>query len=245
MADKNPIAVKLQRGEIKVSDAVAFSETFLKACLERGLGSSSKKDMELLLVHLLVNKEDLATTPVHEVSLLLQIPESRLTSLIYEAKLRFAVDSKDELRNAVLARLACASFTYKGGWVVFDIEDRLIRQAFAAEVKVLGNFIDGSFNREIVRVVPEHLIQLLERLFLSKPEQDAIVKSVKKAMSKAKKEKDEITFRSIMKKFLEGAAGEAGSLGVSTVAHTLTGGATSAISLCKTVEKYFSKGGAR
>ncbi|HVX06001.1 MAG TPA: hypothetical protein VHA71_12895 [Rhodanobacteraceae bacterium] len=242
---EHPITIHLPRGKVIVNDAVAFSETFLKACLERGLGSSSKKDVELLLVDLLVNKGTLATTPVHEVSLLLQIPESRLNGLIYEAKLRFAANSREELKSAILARLSCASFLYKDGWIVFDIEDKLIRQAFAAEVKVLGNFVDGSFNREIVRVDPDHLIQLLERLFLTKSEQDEIVRTVKKAKSKAKKEDDEITFHSIMKKFLEGAAGEAGSLSVSSVAGALTGGATLASSLCKTVEKYFSKGGTR
>lgn len=238
----NPVTIDLDRGRVTISDANSFTEKFLKAYLSRGLGSASKKDIDLILVDLLVNRGHLATTPLHEISLLLQIPESRLAGLIYEAKLRFSINASDELRSAVLARLSAASFDYDSGWVMFAIEDRLIRQAFAAEMKVIGHFADGSFSREVVRVKQESLLELIEQRFLDTKQRVAIVKAVSASLAKSDKFLNGITFRKIMTKFVEGAATQTGSLGVSTVAAALTGGVSLPVTLTSAVKTFFSKG---
>lgn len=229
-------------GNVTVDDPVHFASEFLAGFLQRGLGSASKKDVDLLVVNLLINQGPLATKPLHEVSLLLQVPETRLATLIYEAKLRFAVVQADELKSAVLARLAAASFDYDHGWVMFEIEDRMIRQAFAAEMKQIGHFADGSFSREVVRVKQESFQALLDKRFLDKAEKAAIVKSVSAALAQSDAFLNKITFRKIMTKFVEGAASETGKLGVSTVLAALTGGTSLPVTLTSAVTDFFKQG---
>lgn len=234
------VRVTLPRGQVALDDGVAFCERFLAFYLERGLGSASKREIDLLVVHLLVNRGALATLPLHELSLLLQVPESRLAGLIYESKLKFDIDAGDELKSALLARLSAASFSCDGGWVMFAIEDKLIRQAFAAQMKAIGHFSDGSFSREVVRIRRDAFVEFLERM-LSEDEQDKILNAVKKAVRRQDALLNDISFRKVMGKFVDGAAGRAGELGVDSVAAALSGGGTLAMTLTQAMTTFFRK----
>lgn len=234
--------IKLRRGEITVDDSDQFTRQFLEGYLSHGLGGASKRDIDLLLVHLLINSNtQLATVPLHKTSLLLQIPESRLAGLIYEAKLRYPVDAEVELKSAILARLAAVKFKVdKDDDIKFVIEDKLIRQAFAAQLKQVGTFLDSSFNREVVKVAPEDLIEVLNRLLTAQDKKE-IENKVHAALKADSKAKNKISFDLILKEFVKGAASKSGELGVSTVATALTGGHSLIVEVADSISAFFGK----
>ena len=71
-----------------------FTNEFIDRYFQRGFGSMNKNDFEVLIFDLLRRFGDLKGKSAHSVSLTLQIPESKVKNLAYEADLKYA--NRDE-----------------------------------------------------------------------------------------------------------------------------------------------------
>lgn len=141
---------------LSVDEKVNFSEKFLSKFLESGFGTLPKREIEILIFHLLYNNTSFFKDKSnYEMANTLMLSESRVKSLKAEANLKYQHKShKDALRD-----IADLFFVYQknhpdivGDEFHFSLEDPVLQREFAYAVKQLGYSTDTSFNREIVKV---------------------------------------------------------------------------------------------
>jgi hypothetical protein len=190
-------------------DHSEFGKEFLEIYLERGIGSLSKRDIDVLVLKLLEKHANLELTSNHELSLALRLTETRVRSLRYEANLKYPPSDQNFLKRRLLFILAKAEYEADAHRIVFVVEDSFIRKSLQAHLKKKGGFADSSFNSELVRVSPSQLAPVLQSLF-GKP----IANDFCKAMD-AKIEKDK--FANARNNFVLGAAKALGGGAVQVV----------------------------
>ena len=110
-----------------------------------------------------------------------------------------------------------------------------MRASIGAQLKKLGHYADSSFNAEIVRIHMDSFIDLLEHYYTKKAI-ERIVKDCKEAVKKDKNTTD-ITFKLILRKFLEGLATQAGKKTMDLGVGYFTGGAENVGTLIKEIKK--------
>src|SRR5690606_11702660 len=75
-----------------------FSREFLDKYLSRGFGNMPKREIDVLIFHLLIKSEALSTKSIHLKAMELRTTPAKVKSLMYESALRFptSVDSFSE-----------------------------------------------------------------------------------------------------------------------------------------------------
>lgn len=139
------------------------TDKFFNACFYR-FGSMNKNDYEVALFHLLLfNGYDGYSD--FELSVLLQIPESKVKRLRYEESLVFpkAADLsnsyyKEELAKMLLGR----KYRIHNDRIQFAISDKHFRLYINDILMKSGRFADSSFNSNIVSLTVADLLYLLE-----------------------------------------------------------------------------------
>jgi hypothetical protein len=149
----------------KITDRDGFLDEFLRRYFERGLGSLSKRDTDLLMMHLIDKYSNLADQSNALTSFELQIPESRVRSLRYESKLKHPPEEKAYIERRLLWCLAKAQWEAEKDRVIFAVEDSYIRFYLQGKLKEKGAFADNSFNTEIVKIKPDQLAALIEDIY--------------------------------------------------------------------------------
>ena len=134
----------------KLSDAekINFSEEFLTRFLSPGFGTMPKREIEILIFHLLLHKTDAFTgLSNYDVSNELKISESKVKSFKIEASLKY----QQKVHQDALMEIARLFFEYnktkpalEGDNVVFALEDPVLKREFEHAVKGLGYYLDHS-----------------------------------------------------------------------------------------------------
>ena len=121
----------LGNDEFSIVDGERLALSVLDEALKRGLGSLTKKDSEILILHLFLKHTNAWQKPLHELSLLLRMPESRLANHMYEMRLKYPGDNQAYVRDvlsALFARVKFRSYDEKGARLVeFSVEDKFVR----------------------------------------------------------------------------------------------------------------------
>ncbi|MFN3166112.1 MAG: hypothetical protein ACE37H_03505 [Phycisphaeraceae bacterium] len=196
-----------------------FSKEFLDHYLAQGLGAMTKRDIDILVMHLLQKHGNLTNRTNHELSHQLQLTETRVRSLRYEARLKYPPEESNYIERRVLYALAQSQFDANKGAIRFIVEDAYVRYALQARMKSRGAVHDTSFNREIVSVKPDQLIDLIEELYGKDT-----AKTFKKEFDKVLAAESDITFAEVKKKLILGAVGTIPGLTVKAATAWLTGG---------------------
>lgn len=239
--DEKQARVTIGGVEFLLSEASDLAMGVLDESLKRGLGSLTKKDAEILILHLFLKHTDAWRKPLHELSLLLRMPEARLANHMYEMRLKYPGDNQSYVRDvlsAIFARVKFRSYEEKGAQLVeFSVEDKFVRQRILADLRDIGKFGDGSFNREIMKIELDALVKVFER-YLDK----ADMLAMSKVLSDEGKTKQLTTsaFSGLFREFLKGAAGRAGEISVDVAAAAATGGKSVVISLATAISRFKS-----
>ena len=197
-----------------------FKTDFLENYLKFGLGSMPKSDIDALVMHLLDlygvdSSGSLASRSNQIVSQLLQTPAIKVKKMRYDAALKFGGRIEDQAKGRLLAALSRASLEPNGEKVLLIIEDLLAKNWLQGQLKIHQHIFDHSFNTEIIKVSISGLFQVLESVFDAEE-----IEKFKQgyAVAKEKKTSEErvAAFKSVAKKFAEGAAKAAGA-GVAAV----------------------------
>ena len=77
-----------------IKDTKGFVKDFLGEYLSDGLGAKNKREIDILVMNLLMKYGDLAAKSNQELSILLQATESKVKSLRYEARLKYPPDAE-------------------------------------------------------------------------------------------------------------------------------------------------------
>jgi len=147
-----------------IKDTKGFVSDFLQEYLSDGIGAKTKREIDILVMNLLMNYAGLADKSNQELSILLQAPESKIKSLRYEARLKYPPDA-DYVKREFLYILLRSQFDFARGKMVFAIEDEFLRHAIQGQLKSKGMFADSSFNTEIVRIDRNSLETVIGELY--------------------------------------------------------------------------------
>jgi hypothetical protein len=159
-------------GMIKIKDCEGFTDEFIKEYLTDGMGAISKHEVDILVMNLLLKYGGIDRKSNHDLSLLLQIPESRIKHLRYEARLKYPPD-EDYIKREFLFVLARSQFELDKKdetkldkmKIIFVMEDDYLRYAIQGRLKEQGMFADSSFNSEIVKVECGSLVAMIKEIY--------------------------------------------------------------------------------
>ena len=218
---------------MELSDKENFSKDFIERYSKAGFGSMNKNDFEVLIFDLLRRYGNLKDKTNYQASILLQIPESKIKRLTYEADLKYGNINQQDITNDFFNIIANSKLRADQNKIQFVIENKFLRTSISAKLKELGHFSDSSFNSEIISIHIDSFIDLLENYY-PKKSIEQIVKDCKESVKADKGEK--ITFKLIMRKFIEGLATQAGRQTINIGLSYFTGGADNITGLIKSIK---------
>ncbi|TRX70679.1 hypothetical protein [Carboxylicivirga sp. M1479] len=221
---------------MEVFDNENFASEFISNYKTRGFGSMTKNDFEVLLFNLLRKHGNLKGLSNFEISLDLQIPETKVRRLAYESDLKYGQLTESDVKEAFFKIVANSKLRSDLNKIEFVIENKFIRTSIGAQLKKLGHYADSSFNSEVTRIHLDSFIDLLAFYYPDK----AIERIVRECNQIIGSNKDHgIGFKQLLRKFLEGLAEESGKKVVDIGAAYFTGGAENVALLVKQLVKFF------
>jgi hypothetical protein len=231
--------IKLGSEEFPLRSVESVAVGFLNESLGRGLGSLTKKDAEILALHLFLSHTDAALKPLHELSLLLRIPEMRLANHIYEMRLKYPSDNQKYVRDvlsALFARVKFRSYMEKNVQIVeISVEDKFVRQRILADLRDIGKFGDGSFNKELLKIEIDALVTVFAR-YLDAADMMALATVLPTIKPNA--QPSQRLFNELLRDYLKSAASRAGEISVDVAAAAATGGKSVIVSLGNALSKF-------
>ena len=197
-----------------------FTRQFLREYLKDGFGATPKRTTDLHIFFLLETLGDFSHISNHDLSLKLQITESRVKSLRYESKLKFLQANDHLVENNILLALARAKFNQNTNKIRFIIEDTYTRKFLIAIAKELGGVPDSSFNGEIVDIEVEQLQEVIRKLF----GEDIAEQYRKKFAALANSDSPKEFFIDAMKSFIKVVVNNIGSVSTLEAIKIIFGG---------------------
>ncbi len=149
---------------VYIQKSKEFVTEFLDEYLADGIGAKTKREIDIILMNLLMKYAGLADKSNQELSIFLQAPISKIKSLRYEARLKYPPDP-DYVKREFLYILAKSQFDFEKGKITFAIEDEFIRYAIQGQLKAKGMFADTSFNTELVKINRSSLESVIGELY--------------------------------------------------------------------------------
>ena len=162
------------------------SNPIINEYLQRGFGTMTKNDFEVMILHELLQSE-LKGKSNYEISQALRIPESKVKRLVYEVNLRYETEDSVYLENFIDCLLGAQEMR-DGNKIKFIIEDVATRRYLDSVLKSKHLYSDTSWNTEIVVITPKSLASVLEKLLTSK-EADMVRNRIELAKAELKKER--------------------------------------------------------
>jgi phenylpyruvate tautomerase PptA (4-oxalocrotonate tautomerase family) len=151
------------------SPADSFKDEFLAHYLSFGIGALGKKDIDVLVMHLLdkygIGGGPLRNFPNQSVSGLLKAPAAKIKLLRYEAGLKYGGRVEDQAKAKLLTALSRAVIEVETKKICLIVEDALAKNWLQGELKNNGLIFDHSFNTEIVKVDSKGLFSVLGQFF--------------------------------------------------------------------------------
>lgn len=205
--------------DLIIANKEEFIDVFLERYFENGLGSMTKREVDILVMSLLMeqgatkqgnSEERLSLLGNNDLSMLFQITEMRVKSLRYEAMLKYPPDESYVPREFMYL-LAKSQFDFEQsgitGKICFVMEDKYLRQAIQGVLKKEGMFADTTFNSEIVRISPPFLIEVI-RILCGKDAANEFSEGFKQ-LTESEEDGDEIEWQEVVHAFIKKMA-EAG-----------------------------------
>ncbi len=187
-------------------------EDFLEDYCGRGFGSMTKNDFEVMIFHHLLQSRFIAANN-YTISIELQIPETKVKRLRYEADLKYGNHSDGHYQGLFFEAVKKSKFRGKGENVLFTIENISLRKFLDDLLKKDGRFSDSSFNSEIVSIHIDDFAYILGEL-CSENEKKTLIKEAKKNLKLP--ENDFIKIVTIIVEMVAGKAiGSVVDLGIS------------------------------
>ena len=143
--------------------SITSSNSLINEYLERGFGTMTKREFEVMILHDLLQNE-LKGKSNYEISRKLGITEAKVKGLVYEVSLKYDKD-EETWKQRFMQAIQKVNLYEKKDHVVFSIEDKATRSYLDALLKSKGRFSDKSFNSEIVIMRTIDFVDLLDSLF--------------------------------------------------------------------------------
>ena len=161
---------------ITIKNKDNFTDLFLLKFLENGFGATSKRELEIYILHLLLQDGQFDNNGVidyHQISLALKITETKVRNLIYEVDLKYG--SNLDFVNSLIEIIENGKYEVDEGKIKFSVQNPLVKQAFEFEIRQLNGVSDGSFAKHIVTIKKDTFEKLLLRLYGDSTRANAII----------------------------------------------------------------------
>jgi len=148
---------------INLTQDSKFSEEFLKYFLRGGFGTMTKREIEILVFHLISSSEEIVGKSNYEISNILRITESKVKTLKLEASLKYGSVEHEQVLRTILKRLInqLNTFIENQEFIVIELDDPIEKREFEYAIKQQRDFCDYSFNRDILKIRVNTLIALM------------------------------------------------------------------------------------
>lgn len=163
-------------------------EQFVHDCFAR-FGSMTKNNYEVALFHLLL-RNGFDTCSDFELSVKLQIPESKVKRLRYEESLvypRSETDANLYYQEQLAMLLLSRKYRMYNNRIQFAIADKHFRLYISDALMRDGRFADTSFNTNIVVISVADLLYLLEKANIKSAD---TIKTIRKSIEDGNKEEE-------------------------------------------------------
>ena len=215
-----------------------FFNEFIEGFLHPSFGCLPKKEIELLVFRLLIDAQYFGESPsMQSISRELRIPLSKVKTIYYEMQLRTVKYTDESFRHDVLLKFQNARIYQVDKKIKIEvgIDDPLLRNEIEAKLKILGDFPDYSFNREIIRFDVSTYALFIEKFM----NEEQLIELQSKILSQLKPEDrpKSYTFSDLVNLFLLEFFKEAGKESAKNIVNLswglTTGGITTVISFVK------------
>ena len=167
----------------------SFGREFLRKYMAHGYGTMPKREMDILVFHLISNSIDLKDMSNYEIANKLKLPESRVKSMRLEASLKHKPANHKAIVGSIVLRLIdeFQKPEFDGSEITIGLEDPVEKREFEYAVKLTGNHVEYGINRELLKVKP---LQLLEIIIANVENgEDEFVALIKSNITEKKKQK--------------------------------------------------------
>lgn len=204
---------------LKIQNQSKFCEAFLKNFLAAGFGRMQKRDIDVLVMYLLV-ADDRYRFPedFFKAARELGLTEAKVRNLYQEVQLRYHQLPEEEAKRAFVELIRKGAFELKGDRLLFIVRDPMLSQWFQEWVARVDGFTDSSFNLNLISIKKDVLLKLIEDIAVDViPE----FKNDLEQFNKPDGRKSRISL--FIDEFIKSAGKEAGSLSVKALATVLAG----------------------
>lgn len=142
-----------------------FVEDLLEEYITKSFGTLSKRDLEVLLFHLLIKHGHFGKQINYfEISKTLRISESRVRNLYQDVQLRYNLYSDEEAREHFIQIIEKNKFDKDSqDRYRFQIRDPLLRQYIEEWVESVNGIMDSSFSPTLVIISRDVFIDILQK----------------------------------------------------------------------------------
>jgi len=150
---------------IKIQDQSAFREVFLKTFLAVGFGRMQKRDIDVLVMHLLIS-DGIYRFPedFFKAARELSLTEAKVRNLYQEVQLRYQQLPEEKAKKAFVEIIRKRAFELKGGRMLFIVRDPMLSQWFQEWVACVDGFTDSSFNPNLISINKDILVKVLKNI---------------------------------------------------------------------------------
>lgn len=172
---------------LEAQELKEIAEAYLDGVVNRGFGTMTKNDYEVLLIHLLRTLEKYKDKDNFQMSCALQIPESKVKRLLYEADIRYKYSQENNSEADIKKRIQeifvkAQVDTIRKRFIVV-IEEKYIRTYLSSRLKQEGMYADSSFNSEIMVFNEQALDFIVENFILKNDDAKKIKEEYKQCIS--------------------------------------------------------------
>ena len=199
-----------------------FGREFLENYLSHGYSAMPKREVDILVFHLISGSKDIRNKPNYIIANKLRLTESKVKSLRLESALKY----KQVNHKAIIGEIVCQFVEkmnkpeFDGHYVCIGLEDPVYKREFEYAVKMTGNLVEYGINREILKVNVLHLLEIIikniengETEFITlvkshieeNEKQDKIIKKSLPLRAKISKLADELANKAALVSFIDQA----------------------------------------
>ncbi len=207
-------------------DHAAFSRAFLKAYLADGFTSLPKREIDLLVLRLLLSHvkdwSGDAPPPAFALAQVLRAKRGRIRSMLDELSFRNAGD-QESVNRRLHEILDKGEKDIEHNKVRVQIEDGYLREYAKSIVQADFGIVDSSFDRSIISLSGDKFLALVTEV-MGENEQKAFEKELKKHKKILKDGEKEGLVKTFLREFVKSAGSEAGKKAIRLGAAALTSG---------------------
>lgn len=207
---------------------VQFTDEFLNQYINKGFGTISKKEIDLLVFHLLSELADLDKISNYNVALKLKLTPTKIKNLRFERRLKYCQLTEEQIKDTFIESLkkSALKVNKSSKCIILSIEDTFIREAIKAKLKELYQLSDSSFNSELITLDFDAFASLMDRFY--EEEINNNTSELKEIIDYFKLETsnktEKVSFKNLFREFAIGAANKAGEETMGLAFSFLTGG---------------------